>query len=129
MYLRSRCLTIPHIAPSLRLFVPNSPSMCYRSFFSGVCTCDVTPSCKLSCFHSCGGCYITATTAASLRLLVPSSTLISCEPVQVYYHHPRPRVSLGPIYHSIYPGDSIFPYTPLYIPYTEKYLIKLCLFQ
>jgi hypothetical protein len=55
----------------------------------------------------CGGCSPTAPTAPSLRLLVPSSSLIRCEPVQVYHHHPRPRVPLDPVYYEyiINPGD------------------------
>jgi hypothetical protein len=40
----------------------------------------------------------------SLRKLVPSGSLIWCEPAQVYHHHPRSRVPLDPVYHIIYPG-------------------------
>jgi hypothetical protein len=47
----------------------------------------------------------TATPAPSLSALVPSGTQISCETVQVYYHHPRPRILLYPVHHIIYPGD------------------------
>jgi hypothetical protein len=40
----------------------------------------------------------TATTAPSLKLLVASSSLISCRPVQVYYHHPWLTVPLDPVF-------------------------------
>jgi hypothetical protein len=43
----------------------------------------------------------TAHTVPSLRPLIPNSSLIRCEPVRVYHHHPRPRVPLDPIYNTI----------------------------
>jgi hypothetical protein len=43
--------------------------------------------------------------APSLGALVSSDTLIRCELVQVYHHHPRPRILLDSVYHIVYAGD------------------------
>jgi hypothetical protein len=42
------------------------------------------------------------TTAPFLCALIPSGTLIL--PIQVYDHHPRPRIPLYPVHHIIDPG-------------------------
>jgi hypothetical protein len=76
-----------HIAPSLRLFIPNSLSLCHHSFLSEVSACDVSPSCKLLGFF-CGDFSPTAPAAPSLRPLAPSS-LRRFQSVQVYHHHPK----------------------------------------
>jgi hypothetical protein len=96
-----------HIAPSLRLFVPNSLQMYRHYFFSEGCACDVCDRSRLpsSWLGSHGDCSPTAVAAPFLRPLVPSSSLIRCEPVQMYPYHPRSRVPLDPIYHVIYPRD------------------------
>jgi hypothetical protein len=44
--------------------------------------------------------------APSLGALVSSDTLIRCESVQVYHHHPRPRILLDSVYNIIYAGIS-----------------------
>jgi hypothetical protein len=46
----------------------------------------------------------TAPTAPSLRPLIPSGSLIRCQSVQVYNHHPRCRVPMDAEYHITYPG-------------------------
>jgi hypothetical protein len=43
-----------------------------------------------------------APAAPSLRLHIPSDSLISCQSFQVYHHHPQSRVPLGPLYHIVY---------------------------
>jgi hypothetical protein len=88
-----------HIAPFLRLFVPNSLTV-YHPF----------EDC-LSAFSAlwigvpCGGHFSTAITAPFLSALVPSSSLVGCQPVQVYYQHPLSRVLLDPVDHIIHPGE------------------------
>jgi hypothetical protein len=99
----STCYT----AASLRLFGTNS-LQAYRYFFvlEG-CACAVCdrPSFPSTLLGSHGDNSPTDPAAPSLRPLVPSASLTRCEPVQVYYHHPRPRIRLDPVYHIIYPGD------------------------
>jgi hypothetical protein len=51
----------------------------------------------------------TATTAPSIMLPFPSNSLISCEPVHVYYHYPRPRI-LDPVCQVIYPGEFVWSF-------------------
>jgi hypothetical protein len=70
-------------------------------FFWGFCSwCHVPVAQFLRGDHS-----PTAISVPSLWALVPSSSLLRCQPVQVYYHHPRPMVPLDPVYHIIYLGD------------------------
>jgi hypothetical protein len=74
-----------HIAPSLRLFLPNSLHAYRHFFFFEVCGCDVCDRSHLPSpwlgFH---GDY--SATAPSLRPLVLSGSLIRSEPVQLYHH-------------------------------------------
>jgi hypothetical protein len=99
--------TTCHIAPSLRLFFPNSIQAYRHFFFSEDCACNVCDRLHLPFLWLCShdDYSPTAPAAPSLRPLVSISTLIRCEPVQVYHHHPRSRVPLDPAYHNIYPGD------------------------
>jgi hypothetical protein len=53
----------------------------------------------------CGSYSTTATLIPSLGALVSSGTLIRCELIQVYHHHPRPRIPLDSVYHIVYVGD------------------------
>jgi hypothetical protein len=62
-----------HIAPSLRLFVSNSPTEYHLSFFPKVSALDVFLWLVSFC---CGGYSPTATT--SLSALVPSGSLLRC---------------------------------------------------
>jgi hypothetical protein len=75
-----------HIPPSFRLFVPNG-LQAYRNFlfFQG-CACDV---CDRSHLPSRGSAFrdVTAPAAPSSPRL-PSGSLIRCQSVQVYHHHP-----------------------------------------
>jgi hypothetical protein len=83
----------PHCSLLKAVEQPNSVSRFL--FFRGLC---LRCLCSVS---SCGDHSPTATTAPSLGPLVPNSSLIRCEPVQVFYHHPRPRVPLDPVYYII----------------------------
>jgi hypothetical protein len=76
--------------PSLRPFVPNSLQACRHYFFSDSCVCDVCDrSHLLPCCSAFRGVYSpTAPVAPSLRPLVPSGSIIGCQSVQVYHHHP-----------------------------------------
>jgi hypothetical protein len=78
-----------YIAPSLRLFVPNSPQAYHLSFFSEGCACDVCGWSHISplWLSSHGDYSSTAPTARTLRLLIPSGSLIGCQSVQVFPHH------------------------------------------
>jgi hypothetical protein len=77
-------------APSLRLFVPNSLRAYHHYFFSEGCACDDCYRSRLPSplLGSHDDCSPTVPTAPSFRPLVPSGSLIGCESVQVYYHHP-----------------------------------------
>jgi hypothetical protein len=89
---RSTCYT----APSLRLFILNSLLAYCHFFFSEGCACDVCDWLQLPSpwFNSHGDYSPTALIAPSLRLLVPSGSLIRYEPVQMYHHQPWSRVLL-----------------------------------
>jgi hypothetical protein len=76
---------IRHIVPSLRLLVPNSLSVCHRSFFSVVSARDVFLWLGFSCCDYSPA----ATSAPSLRTFVPSGSLIRFESIQVHHHHPQ----------------------------------------
>jgi hypothetical protein len=92
-----------YIAPSLRPFAPNSLHA-YRHFFlSEGWACDICdwPHFSLPWLDSHGD---YSPTPPSLKSLVPSGSLIRCQSVQVYHHHPRLRAPLDPAYHIIYPG-------------------------
>jgi hypothetical protein len=79
-----------HIASSLRLFVPNSLEAYGHFFFSEDFAYDVCDRLKLPTprLVSHGDYSVTAPAVLSLRPLVPSSSLISYQAVQVYQHHP-----------------------------------------
>jgi hypothetical protein len=76
--------SVHHIAPYLRLFV--------LFFFSEGCACDVCDRSHLPSpwLGSHGDYPPTAPVAHSLRLLVPSRSMIRCQSVQAYRHHPPP---------------------------------------
>jgi hypothetical protein len=96
-------------APSLRIFVPNSLQAYYHFFYSEGCACDVCDRPRLPSpwLGSHGDESSTPPAAPSLRPLVPSRSLMRCEPVQVYHHQPRSMAPLGPVYHFIYPVDHL----------------------
>jgi hypothetical protein len=84
--------SLHHIAPSLRLFIPSSLQVYRHFFFSEGSACDI---CAWSHLPLCGsvfhGVYSPTTPAASFsRPLILSSSLIGCQWVQVYHHHPSP---------------------------------------
>jgi hypothetical protein len=95
---------ICYIAPSLRLFVPNSLTVYHRSFFPEGSAPDVFLWFGLL---FCGDYIPTAPTAPFLRVLVPSGSPVGCEPVQVYHHHSTPKVPLDSVYHIINLGDYV----------------------
>jgi hypothetical protein len=78
-----------YIAPTLWAFVPNSLQAYRHFFFSKGCACDVCDWSQLPSpwLISHGDYSPTAPTAPSLRLLVPSGSLIGCQSLQVYHHH------------------------------------------
>jgi hypothetical protein len=83
-------------ASSLKLFISNSLRVyCHFFFFVGF-ACNV---CDRPCLPS-----LWLGSHSDYPANSPSGSLIRCQPVQVYYHHPQPRVPLDPVYH-IYPGD------------------------
>jgi hypothetical protein len=69
---------VPHCSLSFRLFIPHSLLEYHSSFFPEVFALDVLPWLDFSC----GNYSPTAAADSSLRLLVPSSSLIRCEPIQ-----------------------------------------------
>jgi hypothetical protein len=73
---------IRYIALSLSLLVQSSLTV---SFFLGFLLRVTSSSSPLLIFLFPGDYSPTATTVPSLRLLVPSTSLIRCQPVQVYY--------------------------------------------
>jgi hypothetical protein len=80
-----------HIAPSLRIFIPNSLQAYRHFFFSEGCACDVCvigltflPVARMFAVFTLP----TAPAAPSLRPLVPSGSLLRYHSVQVYHHHP-----------------------------------------
>jgi hypothetical protein len=83
-----------YIVPYLRLFVPNSLQAYRYFFFSEGCACDLCDQSRLPSlwlgFH--GDYSPTASTAPSLRPLIPSSSQMMCKLVQVYHYQPRSRV-------------------------------------
>jgi hypothetical protein len=86
-----------YIAPTLRLFIPNNLPA-YRYFlFSEGCACDVSDQSHLpSLWLSSQGDYSpTAPAAPTLKPLIPSSSVIRRQLVQVYYHHPSFLLSAG----------------------------------
>jgi hypothetical protein len=81
-----------YTAPSLRLFVTYSLQVYRHFFFSKGCACDVCDQSHLS--PSWLGSHIDhSPTTPYLRLFIPSSSLIRCQSIQGYYHHP----SFGPV--------------------------------
>jgi hypothetical protein len=99
LHSNSCCLQSPlsnwsvcHIAPSLKPFVPKSyrhtaiSSSLSAELAMSVISLTFLPVAQFFSVHS-----PTAPTAVSLRPLILSSSLIRCEPVQVYRHHPWPR--------------------------------------
>jgi hypothetical protein len=81
--------SICHIPPSLRLIILTSLQAYCHFFFSKSCSCDICdwshlPSLWLGSRDDYSP---TVLTAPSSRSLVPSCSLIRCEPVQVYHHH------------------------------------------
>jgi hypothetical protein len=82
---RSTC----YIAPPLRPFVLNDLQV-YSHFLSEGRACDVCSWFQLSLpwLGSHSDYSATAPAAPSLKLLIPSGSLVRCLSVQVYYHHP-----------------------------------------
>jgi hypothetical protein len=82
-------------------------AIAYCHVFSEGCACDVydrprLPSPSLGSHFDYSP---TVPDAHSLRPLVPSSSLIRSEPVQVYCHECLPKVLLDTAYNTIYPGN------------------------
>jgi hypothetical protein len=79
-----------HVAPSLRLFIPNNLQTYRHSFSSKGCACKFCDRSHLpfrvSAFRSVYS--PIAPVAPSLRPLDPCGSLIRCQSVQVYDHHP-----------------------------------------
>jgi hypothetical protein len=96
-----------YIDPSLRLLVQNRLNAYLHFFFSEGCACDVCNRPRItSQWHGSHCDYSPSAPAApSLRQLVPSGSLIRCDPVQMYHHQSRCTVPLHPVCHIIYPGD------------------------
>jgi hypothetical protein len=87
--------SIHHRVPSVRLFNPYSlQQVYYDSFSSKGCACSRShhpPHGSVLC-----GVYSPAAPATpSLRLLIPCGSLIGCQPVQVYHHHPDFQIGGG----------------------------------
>jgi hypothetical protein len=76
------------VAPSLRLFIPNSLRAYCHFFFSKGCACDVCDrSCLPSLWLTSHGDYSPVAPAVpSLRPLLPSGSLVRCGPGQMYHH-------------------------------------------
>jgi hypothetical protein len=91
------------VPPTLRLFVSNSLQPYCHFIFSEGCACNVLIgltflsvarfSWWLPSYCSC---------CSLLRPLILSGSLIRCEPVQMYHHHPRSRIPLHPVHHIVY---------------------------
>jgi hypothetical protein len=78
-----------HIAPTLRLFVPNSLQAYRHFFFSEGCPCDVCdrPRFPFPWLGSHGDYSPTAPIAPFLKPFALSGSPIRCKLVQVYQHH------------------------------------------
>jgi hypothetical protein len=78
------------IAPSLRLFAPNSLQAYCHFYFSKSCTCNVCAQSHLPFRNSAfrGVLFQTAPAAPSSRLRILSCFLISCKFIQVSHQHP-----------------------------------------
>jgi hypothetical protein len=77
--------SIHHTAPYLRLSVPSSLKAYCHFYFSEGCASLPSPWLGFHCDYP-----LTAPTAHSLRPLVLSGSMIRCQSVQVYRHHPSP---------------------------------------
>jgi hypothetical protein len=104
VFTEQHIVQIHYISLSFRLFVPSSLTVCHRSLLSMVSANFHLAFLPVARFSFSGDYSPTTTTAPSLMFLVSCSSLISCQPVQVYYHHPRPRVPLDHVYHITDPG-------------------------
>jgi hypothetical protein len=102
-WLHSYCLEkLCHIGSFLRLLIPISLQACRHFSSDGTLVTSVIGL----AFLPHGSILATITPAPpSLKPFVLSSSLIRCQPVQVYHHHPRSRVPLDPVHHNIYPRD------------------------
>jgi hypothetical protein len=78
-----------YIAPSLRLFFPNSLQAYRHILFSDGCVCDVCDRPQLPSWWlgSPGNYFPTAPAAPSSKSVVPSGSLINYHSVQVHHHH------------------------------------------
>jgi hypothetical protein len=96
-----------HIAPSLLLFFSNSQEANSHFFFSESWDYEI---CNRPRLHSLwldsrGDYSPKAPVAPSLRSLVPSGFLISCELVKVYHHYPRSMDPFYVVHHSPFQRD------------------------
>jgi hypothetical protein len=101
--------SVCNIAPSSRLFDPNSLQACRHFCFSKGSVFDICDRSRLPSpsLGSHGGYSPTDPAAPNVRPHVPSDSLIMCEPIHVYHNHLRLRVPLNLVHLIIHPCDYI----------------------